>query len=167
MSSTPERGQGEGERGGRHLASGPFCPHVPHSSSPAQSLPTPLAWLSFLSHGLPSGGMADGGASRGRVRWPTTHSVGARIPLWVAEVEQRQRALKLGTLRGHLCVDLRRGGPSALEGICLVSVPIQQGRNGCIPCGDGVLSPHSALCPMPTTAPGPQAALGKCQGRNG
>lgn len=51
--------------------------------------PTPLAWLSFLSHGPPYRSEVDGGASRSRIRWPlpTMQEPG---PLQVAEVEYSQ-----------------------------------------------------------------------------
>lgn len=76
-----------------------LCPHTPCPSLPAVSS-HPLSWISFLNHGPPYGGEVDDGRSNSRVRWLIAYPSGARIPLRVAEVGQRQRVLKLGMLRG-------------------------------------------------------------------
>ena len=127
--------EGEEKGGGGSPASGPFCPPTPPPAH-RQSSPTPLAWLSFLSRGPPYKGVVGGGASRDGIRWPTAHSAGARDPLRVAAVKQKQRALKWG--RGEagtpdlegLCVGLRGQWPLSTRGDlpCLCdSVPLQQG----------------------------------------
>lgn len=65
------------------------------------SLFPPLAWLRLLSCGPPSRDMEGGGAGRPTLQGPVP-------PLLVTEVEQQQRALKVGTLRGW---DRRPRGP--------------------------------------------------------
>lgn len=86
-------------RRGRCPASG-LCPHVRPPQLTSRVSSHPLSWLSFLNHGQPYEGEVDGSISRSRVRWPMAYPAGTRILLQVAEVEQRERALKLGMLRG-------------------------------------------------------------------
>lgn len=63
-------------------------------------------------------------------------------------------------------MDLRGGCPSELKGTHRVSasLPIQQGRNGYMPCADGVLASHSTPGTVPSIEPGPHSALGAKEG---
>lgn len=58
-------------------------PSAPAPPGPAhwQCLPTPLGWLSLISHGPPCGRVEGGSACRQSGRWPAAYSAGPRTPL--------------------------------------------------------------------------------------
>lgn len=138
-----------------------FVPAPPHPWPQLTSSLLPLLWLGSASKAMQPafGGMEGSGASRGCVRWPTTHSLGRDPALGGhsgaetkgIEVEALER---LGPQTWTVCVWISEAsGSSALEGTCLVSLslcPASKGWDGCIcPEEVGAHSPGSTPHPCP------------------